>query len=215
VASVFDFFDRNYRISRYSHLLVSPFYLRKKLTELINREIKIAKEGGDARLWIKLNNLADYKMIRKLYAARRAGVDVRLNVRGMFSMLPDFDKNSEPIPCIGLIDRLLEHSRFYIIGTGEREKVYIASADLMTRNLDRRVEVACPVYDEKLKNQLKEMFLLQWKDTSAARILDNDLNNNLKKPAKGELPFRSQIEFYNYLDRINQSVLEEEIMDIR
>lgn len=215
VASVFDFFDRNYRISRYSHLLVSPFYLRKKLIELINREIKIAKEGGDARLWIKLNNLADYKMIRKLYGVRRAGVDVRLNVRGMFSMLPDFDKNSEPIPCIGLIDRLLEHSRFYVIGTGEREKVYIASADLMTRNLDRRVEVACPIYDENLKNQLKEMFLFQWKDTHSARILDNDLNNHLKKPADGELPFRSQIEFYNYLDRINQSVLEKEIMDIR
>ncbi|MDI3520660.1 MAG: polyphosphate kinase [Anaerophaga sp.] len=219
VASVFDFFDRNYRISRYSHLLVSPFYLRKKLTELINREIKIAKEGGYARLWIKLNNLTDYKVIRKLYGASRAGVDVRLNVRGMFSMLPGFDKNSEPVPCIGLIDRLLEHSRFYIVGTGEREKVYIASADLMTRNLDRRVEVACPVYDESLKNQLKEMFLLQWEDTRAARILDNDLNNHLKKPTNGELPFRSQIEFYNYLDRINQSVLEEEteeeIRDIR
>jgi polyphosphate kinase len=215
VASVFDFFDRNYRISRYGHLLVSPFYLRKKLTELINREIKTAKEGGEARLWIKLNNLTDYKLIRKLYAARRAGVDVRLNVRGMFSLLPDFDKNSKPIPCIGLIDRLLEHSRFYIIGTGEREKVYIASADLMTRNLDRRVEVACPVYDENLKYQLKEMFLLQWKDTMAARILDNDLNNHLKMPVNGESPFRSQIEFYHFLGRNKQSVLEEEVVDNR
>ncbi|SFE48320.1 polyphosphate kinase 1 [Thermophagus xiamenensis] len=209
VAAVFDFFDRNYRISRYSHLWVSPFYFRRKLTELINKEIKVAKEGGEARLWFKLNNLADYRMIQKLYQAKRAGVDVRLNVRGMFSMLPQFDKNVEPIPCIGLIDRFLEHSRFFIIGYGDREKVYIASADLMTRNLDRRVEVACPVYDGGLKKQLIDMFLIQWKDTSAARILDNELNNQIKKPDKGESPFRSQIEFYKYLGCINQSVLME------
>lgn len=209
VAAVFDFFDRNYRISRYSHLWVSPFYFRRKLTELINKEIKVAKEGGEARLWFKLNNLADYRMIQKLYQAKRAGVDVRLNVRGMFSMLPHFDKNVEPIPCIGLIDRFLEHSRFFIIGYGDREMVYIASADLMTRNLDRRVEVACPIYDNNLKKQLIDMFLIQWKDTSAARILDNELSNKLKKPEKGEAPYRSQIEFYNYLGCINQAVLKE------
>ncbi|MFO8001993.1 MAG: polyphosphate kinase 1 [Marinilabilia sp.] len=205
MASVFEFFDRNYRIARYSHLWVSPFYFRKKLNTAINKEIKIAREGGVARLWLKLNNLADYSIIRKLYQAKRAGVDVRLNVRGMFSMMPKFDKNEEPIPCIGMIDRFLEHSRFFIIGEGERERIYISSADLMSRNLDRRVEVACPIYDEGLKNQLRDMFLFQWKDTSAARILDNDLTNQLKSPRPGEKPFRSQIEFYKYLDRINVS----------
>ncbi|MGQ1890484.1 polyphosphate kinase 1 [Thermophagus sp. OGC60D27] len=215
VASVFNFFDRNYRISRYNHLWVSPFYLRRKLTQLINKEIMVAQKGGDARLWIKLNNLADYKMIQKLYQAKRAGVDVRLNVRGMFSLFPDFDKEVEPIPCIGLIDRFLEHSRFFIIGSGEREKVYIASADLMSRNLDRRVEVACPVYDEKLKKQLIDMFLIQWKDTSAARILDNELNNKLKKPKKGTSPLRSQIEFYKYLSCINQAELDGEPIELK
>jgi len=127
----------------------------------------------------------------------------------MFSLIPDYDNNGNPIPCIGLIDRLLEHSRFYIFGTGERERIYIASADLMSRNLDRRVEVACPVYDENLKNELLNMFLVQWKDTSAARILDNDLSNRLNQPGDGEKPFRSQIEFYNYLNRINQEVGDE------
>ncbi|MFW6202742.1 MAG: polyphosphate kinase 1 [Marinilabilia sp.] len=205
IDSVFDFFDRNYRIARYSHLWVSPFYFRKRFNEQINKEIRIAKEGGEARLWLKLNNLADYKVIRKLYQAKRAGVDVRLNVRSMFSMMPRFDKNEEPVPAIALIDRFLEHSRVFIIGTGEREKVYISSADLMSRNLDRRVEVASPIYDEKLKRQLKDMFLYQWKDNSSARILDNDLENELKKPEHGEEPFRSQVEFYKYLNRINEA----------
>ncbi|MGM0377955.1 MAG: polyphosphate kinase 1 [Bacteroidota bacterium] len=205
VASVFDFFDRNYRIARYSHLWLSPFYLRKKFNELINKEIRIAKEGGEARLWLKLNNLADYSVIRKLYQAKRAGVDVRLNVRSMFSMLPRFDKNEEPVPAIAMIDRFLEHSRVFIIGAGDREKIYISSADLMSRNLDRRVEVACPIYDEKLKKQLRDMFLYQWKDTSSARILDNDLKNELRKPNSGDVPFRSQVEFYKYLNRINEA----------
>lgn len=209
VGAVFEFFDKNYRIARYSHLWVSPFYLRKRINELINQEIKIAKQGGEARIWLKVNNLADYRIIKKIYEAHRAGVDVRLNVRGMFSLIPDYDNNGNPIPSIGLIDRLLEHSRFYVFGKGERERIYIASADLMSRNLDRRVEVACPVYDENLKNELLNMFRIQWKDTSAARILDNELSNRLKKPVEGEKPFRSQIEFYNYLNRINQEVGEE------
>ncbi|WP_010664711.1 polyphosphate kinase 1 [Marinilabilia salmonicolor] len=206
VGSVFEFFDKNYRIARYSHLWVSPFFLRKRINELVNQEIKIARQGGEARIWLKVNNLADYRIIKRLYEAHRAGVDVRLNVRGMFSLIPDYDNNGNPIPSIGLIDRLLEHSRFYVFGKGERERIYIASADLMARNLDRRVEVACPVYDENLKNELLNMFRIQWKDTSAARILDNELSNRLKKPAEGEKPIRSQIEFYNYLNRINHEV---------
>jgi polyphosphate kinase len=211
VAAVFGFFDRNYRIARYSYLWVSPFFLRKKFNVLINKEIKIAREGGDARIWIKVNNLADYSTIRKLYLAKRAGVDVRLNVRGMFSLMPDFDNKTEPIPCIAIIDRFLEHSRIYIIGRGERERVYISSADIMSRNLDRRVEVAVPILDERLRKQLVDMFAIQWKDTSSVRLLDNELNNHLKKPDKREVPFRSQIEFYNYLNRINH--VQEKVRD--
>lgn len=210
VGFVFEFFDRNYRIARYSHLWVSPFYLRSKLNELINKEIKIAKQGGEARIWIKVNNLADYSIIKKLYQAKRAGVDVRLNVRGMFSLIPDFDKTGDPIPAIGMIDRFLEHSRFYVAGVGERQCIYIASADLMSRNLDRRVEVACPIYDPTLREQLLSMFDIQWKDTSSARILDNELNNHLKKPSPGEKPLRAQVEFYKYLNRINQEIEKED-----
>jgi polyphosphate kinase len=105
-----------------------------------------------------------------------------------------------------LIDRFLEHSRFYVAGVGQRQRIYIASADLMSRNLDRRVEVACPIYDPKLQDQLLSMFQIQWKDTSSSRILDNELNNHLKKPAPGEKPFRSQVEFYKYLNRINHEM---------
>ncbi len=206
IGFVFEFFDRNYRIARYSHLWVSPFYLRKKLNELINKEIITAKEGGKARIWIKVNNLADYRIIKKLYGAKRAGVDVRLNVRGMFSLIPDFDNNGNPIPAIGMIDRFLEHSRFYIFGEGARKRIYIASADLMSRNLDRRVEVACPIYDPALQEQLLSMFEMQWKDSSAARILDNELTNCLKEPTPGEKPLRSQIEIYKYLNKINHEM---------
>ncbi len=197
VSAVFDFFERNYRVRRFKHLLVSPFFMRNRLVRMINHEIRNARAGKPAYIYLKLNNLVDVALINKLYAAKKAGVDVRLNVRGMFSVFPKFDKKENAIPSIGLIDRYLEHSRLFIFGNGGDEKIYLSSADWMARNMDRRVEVATPVWDEELKRELRTMWDYQWQDTTASRILDNRLSNKLKS-ANGE-GFRSQVEFYSYL----------------
>ena len=200
VASVFDFFNRNYKIKRYRHLLVSPNYIRNRLGRMINQEIRHAKEGKPAYLYIKVNNIGDGRLIRKLYQARECGVDVRLNVRGMFSVYPTYDQVENSIPSIGLIDRYLEHSRIFIFCNGGKEVIYISSADLMTRNMDRRVEVATPVYDKQLHKEIRTMWDYQWQDTLAARILDNQLTNPLRTLKKGA-PFRSQVEFYKYIKK--------------
>ena len=201
VTNVFDFFEKNYKNNRYTHLLVSPFSLRTKFSQMLQNEINNAREGKKAYAYIKVNNLVDLAIIRKLYRAKKAGVDVRLNVRGMFSLVPLFDDVTEAIPSIGLIDRFLEHSRFFVFCNGGDPKVYISSADLMSRNLDRRVEVACPIYDDDLRKQIIDMFNIQWKDNSAARILNNRLDNRMKP--KGKKRHRSQIEFYEYLSKLN------------
>ncbi|TAJ12724.1 polyphosphate kinase 1 [Marinilabiliaceae bacterium JC017] len=198
VGNVFHFFDKNYKIYRFSHLLVSPFTLRNKLTRYINNEIKNAKAGKPAFIFLKVNNLVDYRIIQKLYQAQKAGVDVRLNVRGMFSLMPRFSDKIKPIPCIGLIDRFLEHSRIFIFCNNGNTKIYLSSADIMVRNLDRRVEVACPIYDKQLQKELMAMFEVQWQDTSAARILDNSLKNQMKTPGKKK-KWRSQVAFYQYI----------------
>lgn len=198
VTRVFDFFDRNYKIGRFQHLLVSPFTMRNKIVSMIKQEISNAKAGIEARIYLKCNNLVDVEIISKIYEAAKCGVDVRLNVRGMFSMLTSSADGKVNIPAIGLIDRYLEHSRlFYFFNKGD-EKVYISSSDFMTRNLDRRVEVAVPIYDKEIKEELIDFFNLQWKDNTAARILDNDLNNIIKN--QGVKPqVKSQLVFYDYL----------------
>lgn len=201
VVNVFEFFDKNYKNNRYKHLIVSPFSLRNKLSQLIQQEINYAKAGKEASIDIKVNNLADVLIIRKLYRAHQAGVAIRLNVRGMFSLMPKFNDNLPPIPAIGLIDRYLEHSRFFIFGNNGDPKVYLSSADLMSRNLDRRVEVACPVFDEELKGQLIEMFNIQWRDNTAARLLDNELANKIRA-TNAKRDVRSQVEFRSFLSKI-------------
>lgn len=201
VANVFEFFDKNYKNIRYKHLLVSPFSLRNKFSQMLQAEINNAAAGKKAAVYVKVNNLVDTVIIRKLYRAKKSGVDVRLNVRGMFSLIPHFDKHTEAIPAVGLIDRYLEHSRFFMFHNGGDPKVYISSADLMSRNLDRRIEVACPIYDPELRKQIIDMFNIQWKDNSAARILDNGLSNKIRN-TKTKNKFRSQLEFYKYLQKI-------------
>lgn len=204
VANIFEFFDKNYKNIRYNHLLVSPFSLRNKLSQMLQNEINNAKAGKKAYAYIKVNNLVDMVMIRKIYRAKKAGVDIRLNVRGMFSLVTKFDKYSEEIPAIGLIDRFLEHSRVFIFCNNNAPKVYLSSADIMSRNLDRRIEVACPVYDNKLKEEITEMFNIQWKDNISARVLNNKLDNPIRS-TKSKRTIRSQIEFYKYLLKRSQS----------
>lgn len=198
VAHVFEFFERNYKVRRYRHILMSPFFMRNRIVRLINQEIRNAQSGLPAYIYIKVNNLVDGPLIRKLYQAKKKGVDVKLNVRGMFSLYPTFDKKRNTIPSIGLIDRFLEHSRILFFCNNGDEKTFIMSADLMTRNLDRRVEVGVPILDPDIKEELRTLWDFQWKDTYAARILDNQLTNQLVKSKNGK-KFRSQVEFYKYL----------------
>ncbi|HEY5511592.1 MAG TPA: polyphosphate kinase 1 [Prolixibacteraceae bacterium] len=198
VAKVFGFFQKNYMIGRYHHLMVSPFTMRYKMIQLIRQEIQAAKNGMKAAIHFKCNNLVDPEIIARLYDAAKAGVEVRLNVRGMFSLLSCPADESFSIPSIGIIDRYLEHSRIYYFYNGGKENIYLSSADLMARNLDRRVEVTVPVYDTDLKKELKGFLELQWEDNTSSRILDNELSNKITNQGQ-QPPITSQVAFYDFL----------------
>jgi len=201
VVKAFNFFIANYRKDKFYHLLVSPFGLRNKLVMLIENEIRNAKAGREAWINIKINNLTDEEIIGKLYRASSAGVKIRLIVRGMLSLVPGLKDVSENIRATGIVDRFLEHSRFMIFCNGGNELVYITSADFMPRNLDRRIEVSCPVFDEAIRKEISDVFEIQWKDNVKARVYDEKQSNKLVAP--GEQPFRSQTEVHNYITAIN------------
>ncbi len=131
-----------------------------------------------------------------------AGVNIRLIIRGMISLVPGVKEMSENIKAIGIVDRFLEHTRFMIFHNGGDEEYFISSADLMTRNIEHRIEVTCPVFDERIRKQMKEIFLLQWKDNVKARRLDANLSNEFVEHDKKEI--RSQIEVYNYLKKASE-----------
>lgn len=195
---IFSFFDKNYSVPKMNKLLVAPFSLRSKLLQLINREIKHAKSGKPAEISLKLNNLVDEEMILKLYAASSAGVKVRLIVRGICSLVPNIAGVSEHIEAISIVDKFLEHTRIFIFHNAGHPELFIGSADLMTRNLDHRIEVVIPVLDEKLRKQLTDIFELQWKDNVKARLFDAGQSNAFK-PRGNNKPLRSQIVIADYL----------------
>jgi len=196
IVQLFEFFKRNYRVGKFNYLLPSPFKFRKEFRSLIYTEIDNAKQGKPAFIHLKLNNLVDRELIDLLILASRTGVEVRLNVRGMYSMITP-DSSEYNIESIALIDRYLEHTRIYIFANGGDPKVYFGSSDLMTRNLDRRVEVTCPVLDSALKKELIDFFDIQWKDNTQARILDKNLSNTHRE--RSGSPYRAQTEFHKYL----------------
>jgi len=202
VHKAFNFFNVNYKKDNYYHLVLSPFSLRNKINLLIENEIKNAKAGKKAYIHLKLNNLTDAEIINSLYEASAAGVNIRLILRGMNSLVPGLKDVSENIKGIGIVDRFLEHSRFMIFRNGGKEDVFISSADMMTRNLDHRIEVTCPVFDKNLKNELKEIFSILWNDNVKARKLDSTLSNKFVKPGKKE--YRAQVEVYNYLKKVHK-----------
>lgn len=206
VLKTFNFFNVNYRKDNYYHLVLSPFALRNKMTLLIDNEIKNAKAGKKAYIYLKLNNLTDFEIINHLYEASNAGVIVRLIVRGMFSLVTGVTNNSENIKAIGIVDRFLEHTRFMIFCNGGNEECFISSADLMTRNIEHRIEVTCPIFDKNIKNEIKQIFEIQWNDNVKARKLDPSLSNKLVKPGKKNL--RSQVEVYNYIKKNNSNPAE-------
>jgi polyphosphate kinase len=181
VYKVFNFFNANYRKDSFYHLVLSPFYLRNKITLLIDNEIKNAKAGKKAFIYLKLNNLTDNEIIEHLYEASREGVDVRLIVRGMLSLVPGMKGVSEKIRAIGIVDRFLEHTRLLMFHNDGNEECYISSADLMTRNIERRIEVTCPIWDPALKKELRDIFRIQWRDNVKAREIDSSRSNKRVK----------------------------------
>ncbi|WP_109437520.1 MULTISPECIES: polyphosphate kinase 1 [Aquimarina] len=193
---VFKFFEINYKINRYKHLLVSPHYTRSSLVKLIDEEIKNSKKGIQASIRLKLNSLSDYDMIDKLYEASRAGVKIDLIIRGICCLIPGIPGMSENIRAISVIDKFLEHPRLYIFNNGGDPKVYISSADWMTRNLDRRVEISCPIYDEDIKLELIDTFDICWSDNVKGRMLSKEQDNAYIRNDKDKV--RSQIATYNY-----------------
>lgn len=204
IEKVFDFFEVNYKIKRYKHLIVSPHYTRSKFSDLIDQEIFNCKAGKKSGISIKMNSLSDYGMIDKLYEASRAGVKIRLIVRGINCLIPEVKGMSENIQSISVVDKFLEHPRLYIFENENHPKVFISSADWMTRNIDHRVEVTCPIYDDDIKQELIETFEICWKDNVKARDFASKEDNSYRK--KEGKDFRSQFETYNYYKQKLKSI---------
>ena len=180
VEKVFNFYSDNFKGGTYKHLLVSPFYMRKRLYQLINKEIQHAKANKPASVFLKLNNLVDPDMIHKLYEASSEGVEIKLIIRGICSLLAGVKGLSENIEAISIVDKYLEHSRVFIFHNKGKEKYFISSADWMTRNLDHRSEVAVPIYDEIVQKQLKSLMDALWSDNKKARMLGSTQNNEYR-----------------------------------
>lgn len=197
ISRIFDFFDVNYRVHRYKHLFVSPHYTRTKFNKLIDREILNSIAGKEAYIKLKMNSLTDYRMIDKLYEASREGVKIKLIIRGICCLIPGVPGMSDNIEAISIVDNYLEHSRVYIFSNSGDPEVFISSADFMTRNLDSRVEVTCPIYDADIKEELLETFEIGWKANVKARLHSETLENKYRK-RPDEKPFRAQLETYNY-----------------
>lgn len=199
VARVFDFIANNYKIKRYRHLLVSPHHTRKNFIRLIDKEIENAKKGLPSGIKIKLNSLSDVKLIDKLYEASSYGVKIQLVVRGICSLVPGKKGMSENIEAISILDRYLEHSRLIIFENGGDPKYYLGSADWMRRNLDIRVEVTTPVFDDKVKRQLRDHFEIIWKDNVKSRWHNEALDNQYRQIRGPKI--RSQYALYEYVKK--------------
>ena len=197
VVKIFDFFEVNYRVHRYKHLIVSPHYTRSKFYKLIDREINNAISGKQAFINLKMNSLSDYAIIDKLYEASNAGVKIKLQIRGICCLIPGKKGMSENIEAISIVDNFLEHSRVYIFGNEGNPEVFISSADFMRRNLDGRVEVTCPIYDEDIKKELIDTFDIGWKGNVKARFHSDKFDNKYRIRGNNPL-FRAQSETYNY-----------------
>lgn len=194
VSKVFQFFDTPYKIYNYEHLIVSPHYTKKHLLKLIDDEIANAQSGLPAYIKIKINALTSYKIIDKLYEASQQGVKIQMIVRSACCLIPQVKGMSENIEVISIVDKYLEHARLYIFANAGEPKVFISSADFMTRNLDNRVEVTCPIYSDVIKQELMQVFEIAWSDSVKARLIRSEGRLNI--PAKP--PVVSQVALYHF-----------------
>lgn len=199
VKKVFAFFKDNYKRHVFRYLLVSPFNTRRQFIKLVKTEIANARAGLPAGVTIKVNNLNDEEMANVLYEASEAGVKVNLIVRSICNVIPQ-QAYSENIHAISLVDRLLEHSRVMIFTNAGDAKVYIGSADWMTRNIDRRVEVTVPIFDPAIKQELIDMINIQLKDNTKSRVWNADLSNTYVVTGSDK-EMRAQIATHEYLKK--------------
>jgi len=199
VKEVFQILGRKERSTEFDHLLVAPFSMRKTFEKRIDKEIKNAKEGKRAEIIIKLNSLEDLDMIDHLNEASLAGVKIRLIVRGICCIIPALPPAGMNIRAISIVDRYLEHSRVFIFHNEGEERYYAASADWMTRNLNHRIEVGFPIYDEEIKKELRQFIDIQLRDNMKARIIAKGKNNKYKRTSGASEQIEAQIDFYKYL----------------
>ena len=196
VKKVFRLLENNLDRGIFKELIVSPFNTRRKFNALIDQEIAFAKKDLPASIRIKINNLTDPKLIDKLYEASQAGVKIQMIIRGICGLVPGVKGMSENIKVISLVDRYLEHARFFIFRNNGNPIYYISSADWMERNLDKRIEVACPIVDPKIQLEIDTVFNYQWKGSVKVREIRKDLKNTYRRPKAK--PFHAQVELYNY-----------------
>ncbi|ORM67512.1 polyphosphate kinase 1 [Pantoea rwandensis] len=203
VRRVFNFIENPYRPVSFEHLLVSPQNSRDMLYKLIDAEIANAQQKKPAGITLKINNLVDNGLVDRLYAASSAGVKINLLVRGMCSLIPDLPGISENIRITSIVDRYLEHDRVYIFESGGEKKVYLSSADWMTRNIDHRIEVAVAILDPRVKQRILDIITILLSDTVKARIVDKELSNRYVSRGNRK-KVRSQLAIYDYIKKLEQ-----------
>lgn len=201
VNMLFHMFESPYNPPKFKHLLVAPYQLRNSFIKLFNTEIRNAKEGKEAWVIIKINNLVDQKISNKIYQASRAGVKITLICRGICVLIPQIIGLSENIKVISIVDKFLEHSRIQVFANGGEPIYYIASADWMVRNFDHRFEVACPIYNKSLQKEIMDMLKIQMNDNVKARLV-NETPINKYRLTDDSIPVRSQLETYSYLKKL-------------
>ncbi|WP_343552448.1 polyphosphate kinase 1 [Pantoea sp.] len=203
VRRVFNFIENPYRPVTFEHLLVSPQNSRDVLYKLIDAEIANQQQGKPSGITLKINNLVDNGLVDRLYAASSAGVKINLLVRGMCSLIPDLPGISENIRITSIVDRYLEHDRVYIFENGGEKKVFLSSADWMTRNIDHRIEVAVAILDPGVKQRILDIIAILLSDTVKARIVDKELSNRYV-PRGNRKKVRSQLAIYDYIKKLEQ-----------
>ena len=201
VSKVFEFLKVNYKLQKYKHLIVSPHYTSSLLFSLIDKEIENSINGKQSVIILKLNSLTSNRFIDKLYEASNSGVTIKLIIRGICCLIPNIKNLSENIEVISIVDKYLEHPRVYIFENDGDQKVYISSADLMTRNLDNRVEVACPIYQEDLKKQILDTIQISLMDNVKSRFINLNKQNEFVENKNKKV--RSQWDTYDYFYKIN------------
>lgn len=204
VEGVFEYIEYPYRRYKFNHLLVSPINSRRQLYRLIDNELANAKAGQPSGITLKINNLVDRDLINRLYAAGQAGVPIQMIIRGMCALRPGVPGLSDNIRVISIIDRFLEHPRVMVFHNKGNPQLYISSADWMSRNIDGRIEVGTPIYDERLKQRILDILELQLSDTCKARVIDADQQNEYVKRGNRR-KIRSQVAIYDYLKRIESN----------